>query len=104
MRAVCPICPQHCSLDEGQLGRCRGRMNQGGTVVCANYGRITAVAVDPIEKKPLLHFHPGSYILSVGSYGCNLACPFCQNHEISMAGPEAPCQQVSPARLAELAR
>jgi pyruvate formate lyase activating enzyme len=61
------------------------------------------VAVDPIEKKPFRRFHPGTYILSVGSYGCNLHCPFCQNHEISMAGPEAPVEQVSPERLAGLA-
>ena len=103
MKAVCSLCPHHCALEEGQTGLCRGRENRGGTVVCANYGRLTSVAVDPIEKKPFRHFHPGQYILSAGSYGCNLRCPFCQNHEISMAGAEAPVEQVSPERLAELA-
>ena len=103
MRTVCRLCPHHCVLEEGQTGRCRGRENRGGSVVCANYGRLTSVAVDPIEKKPFRRFHPGRYILSVGSYGCNLRCPFCQNHEISMAGAEIPAEQVSPERLVELA-
>ena len=57
-----------------------------GAIGCDNYGRLTSIALDPIEKKPLYHFHPGSMILSVGSYGCNLHCPFCQNHEISLSG------------------
>ena len=83
-RAVCPVCFHHCRLDEGQYGRCRARKNINGTVVCDNYGKVTALALDPIEKKPLRHFMPGSLILSVGSYGCNLSCPFCQNHDISM--------------------
>ena len=103
MRTVCRLCPHHCVLEEGQTGRCRGRENRGGSVVCANYGRLTSVAVDPIEKKPFRRFHPGRYILSVGSYGCNLRCPFCQNHEISMAGAEIPAEQVSTERLVELA-
>ena len=71
------------------------------SVVPLNYGKLTSLALDPIEKKPLRRFHPGSLILSVGSFGCNLRCPFCQNHEISMAG-EAEIQtvEVSPAQLA----
>ena len=87
-RAVCPVCPHHCSLKEGQYGRCRARKNEKGTIICVNYGRITALALDPVEKKPLRHFFPGSMILSAGSYGCNLSCPFCQNYQISMAGSE----------------
>ncbi|WP_314537573.1 radical SAM protein, partial [uncultured Selenomonas sp.] len=68
-----------------------------------NYGRLTALALDPIEKKPLYHFHPGSFILSVGSFGCNLACPFCQNASIATADASAATEDISPARLAALA-
>ena len=62
--------------------------NVYGTIISDNYGKITSIALDPIEKKPLYHFYPGTKILSVGSYGCNLNCPFCQNHEISMVREE----------------
>jgi len=86
MRVECEICPHHCNIEEGQLGLCRGRRNVEGQIVCDNYGKITGMALDPIEKKPLYHFHPGSKFLSVGSYGCNLSCAFCQNSDISMAG------------------
>lgn len=85
MKVECNICPHRCKLSEGQLGFCQGRICRDGKVISDNYGRITAMALDPIEKKPLNHFYPGSKILSVGSYGCNLRCSFCQNHEISMA-------------------
>lgn len=83
-RITCPICPQNCRLEEGQAGFCRARSNQNGKIRDDNYGQATALSLDPIEKKPLYHFHPGSYILSIGSFGCNLRCPFCQNHGISM--------------------
>jgi len=86
MKVQCELCFHRCELDEGQTGVCRARANRGGAVVPLNYGKITSLALDPIEKKPLRRFHPGSMILSVGSFGCNLRCPFCQNHEISMAG------------------
>ena len=86
MRVECNICPHHCKIEEGYTGLCKARKNQGGSIICDSYGRITAMALDPIEKKPLYHFHPGSKILSVGSYGCNLNCPFCQNCDISMVG------------------
>lgn len=76
----------HCHLEPGQYGICRARKNENGVILCENYGRATSFALDPIEKKPLKMFYPGSLVLSVGSYGCNLRCPFCQNHEISMAG------------------
>jgi pyruvate formate lyase activating enzyme len=88
MKAICNICPHHCALNEGQRGLCMGRRCVNGKVVCDNYGKITSIALDPIEKKPLTMFHPGSMILSVGSYGCNLHCPFCQNFEISMSDSE----------------
>ncbi len=83
---VCDICPHHCLLKEGRTGFCRARMNKDGKNVCLNYGKLTSMAIDPVEKKPLAGFYPGTYILSLGSYGCSLACPFCQNHAISMHG------------------
>ena len=89
MKEICQVCFHNCQLEDGQYGLCRARKNQGGTIVCGNYGQVTSLALDPIEKKPLRLFHPGSLILSAGSYGCNLRCPFCQNHEISMAGPQS---------------
>lgn len=85
MEAVCQVCMHHCHLSPGQYGICRARKNKDGAIVCENYGQVTSLALDPVEKKPLNLFYPGSLILSVGSYGCNLRCPFCQNHEISMA-------------------
>ena len=91
-----------CSLEPGQKGFCRARINDGGRIVCENYGRIASMALDPIEKKPLRRFRPGSLILSVGSYGCNLSCPFCQNHEISMADRQSvESAAISPQDLAD---
>ena len=81
--ARCDVCFRHCEIPEGRTGLCGARACVDGEVYQANYGRITSLALDPIEKKPLNRFYPGSMILSVGSYGCNLRCPFCQNHEIS---------------------
>ena len=104
--ALCPICPQACRLAEGQLGVCGARVARAGTVVAANYGRLTALALDPIEKKPLARFHPGSMVLSAGSYGCNLCCPFCQNSDIArMDGRQQPPQASSyaPQQLVEAA-
>ena len=89
MNKVCQVCMHHCSLGPGQTGFCLARKNENGAVICGNYGRVTSMALDPIEKKPLKMFRPGSRILSVGSYGCNLRCPFCQNYEISMADEAA---------------
>ncbi len=79
----CNICFHHCNLSEGQSGLCMARQCRDGKIISSNYGQITAFALDPIEKKPLMHFYPGSRILSVGSFGCNLRCPFCQNYSIS---------------------
>lgn len=104
MKVVCEICPHHCGLEEGQKGLCRARSNRGGQISCDNYGMVTALALDPIEKKPLRRFHPGSYILSLGSYGCNLRCSFCQNNGISMSdGGELELRQLSPRQVAEMA-
>lgn len=101
MKTRCELCFHHCALDEGQTGLCRARTCQDGKIVSLNYGKMTSLALDPIEKKPLRRFHPGSLILSVGSFGCNLRCPFCQNHEISMAGDSGiQTVEVSPVQLA----
>ena len=81
--AECGVCFRHCNIKEGERGFCGVRTCRGGKVVYSAYGRITSLALDPIEKKPLNRFYPGSMILSAGSYGCNLHCPFCQNHQIS---------------------
>lgn len=80
---VCDVCFRQCKLEEGMTGFCGGRSCRDGQIVAANYGRLTSVALDPIKKKPLKMFMPGSQILSLGSYGCNLRCPFCQNSSIS---------------------
>lgn len=102
--AVCTICPRRCNLSEGQTGFCRARKCEGGIVRPIGYGKITSIALDPIEKKPLYHFYPKSKILSVGSFGCNLKCPFCQNHQISMAGVgNIPFKEISPQELACMA-
>lgn len=98
---ICELCFHRCDLAEGQAGLCRARGRRGGEIVPLSYGKLTSLALDPIEKKPLRRFHPGSLILSVGSFGCNLRCPFCQNHEISMAGEhQLQTAEVSPDRLA----
>ena len=81
--ARCHVCFRHCEIEEGGLGFCGGRTAKNGRTEAYNYGRVTSLALDPIEKKPLARFFPGSSILSVGSFGCNLRCPFCQNHGIS---------------------
>ena len=105
--AVCPVCFRHCEIAEGKLGFCGARTCVNGRVTAANYGRVTSLALDPVEKKPLRRFHPGSLILSVGSYGCNLRCPFCQNHEISWSEEAmrfaGRAETVTPDQLAETA-
>ena len=80
---ICDVCFRQCKIEEGQTGFCGGRICRDGQIVAVNYGKLTSLALDPIEKKPLKMFMPGSMILSLGSYGCNLRCPFCQNSSIS---------------------
>ena len=105
--AECKVCFRHCQIAEGRLGFCGARIARNGCVEAYNYGRITSLALDPIEKKPLARFFPGSRILSVGSFGCNLRCPFCQNHEISWSAQAREfartAETVSPTQLTELA-
>ena len=100
----CNICPHKCNLGENQLGIFKARKNIDGKIIPINYGKVTSIAFDPIEKKPLNNFHSGTYILSVGSFGCNLKCPFCQNHEISMVGEdEIGSKYVGPGELIKMA-
>jgi pyruvate formate lyase activating enzyme len=103
-KIICEICPHHCALAEGQTGLCGARRNTGDSVTAINYGLVTSIALDPIEKKPLYIFYPNSTILSVGSFGCNFRCSFCQNYEISTADLDSACtQHISPEKLVELA-
>ncbi len=105
--ARCEVCFRHCELQEGQTGPCGARTASGGCVRPVFYGRVSSMALDPIEKKPLARFHPGSMILSAGGLGCNLRCPFCQNHEIAQADGEnrfpVRTEEMPPDTLAELA-
>jgi pyruvate formate lyase activating enzyme len=84
-RVQCDLCPRHCRLRDGQRAFCFVRQRQGDDIVLTSYGRATGFCVDPIEKKPLNHFYPGSSVLSFGTAGCNLGCKFCQNWDISKA-------------------
>ncbi len=105
--AVCEVCFRHCDIAEGQNGFCGIRRCVNGKVVPGNYGLVTALALDPIEKKPLARFCPGSKVLSVGSFGCDLRCPFCQNYEISWSDDVMEraneAEYIAPEELAELA-
>lgn len=105
---ACDICPHECAIAPGAWGACGARTNVDGQLTSASYGLFTGVSLDPIEKKPLSYFHPGSTVLSVGSFGCNLTCPFCQNSDISMArgpqGQQIARTRVSPQQLVKRAR
>jgi pyruvate formate lyase activating enzyme len=100
----CEICPHECLIPEGKNGICKTRKNINGKISAESYGKITAIALDPIEKKPLRMFHTGKMILSVGSYGCNFRCGFCQNHEIAMPRGEINTNCITPAELTKMAR
>ena len=104
--ARCDVCFRRCELKDGQTGACGARKAAGGEIRPVYYGRISALALDPIEKKPLARFRPCSRILSVGGLGCSLRCPFCQNHEIAQREDgifPAETRELSPAALAETA-
>ncbi|GEJ58718.1 AmmeMemoRadiSam system radical SAM enzyme [Anaeromyxobacter diazotrophicus] len=103
-RLRCTLCPRACRLADGQAGFCFVRQNVGGRMVSLAYGRSTGFAVDPIEKKPLDHFFPGTNVLSFGTAGCNLGCRFCQNWSISKARvAERRSQQWGPREVVDLA-
>ncbi|HVZ46684.1 MAG TPA: AmmeMemoRadiSam system radical SAM enzyme [Ramlibacter sp.] len=103
-RIQCDLCPRDCKLHEGQRGHCFVRMREGDAMVLTTYGRSSGFCVDPIEKKPLNHFYPGSSVLSFGTAGCNLACKFCQNWDISKARDmDRLMDQASPEQIARAA-
>ncbi len=103
-RIQCDLCPRDCRLHEGQRGACFVRAMEGGRMVLTTYGRSSGFCVDPIEKKPLNHFYPGSTILSFGTAGCNLACKFCQNWDISKSKDmDRLADQASPRAIAQAA-
>ncbi len=97
----CELCPHNCVLSHDQVGFCLTRKNENGVLKALNYGMVTSIALDPIEKKPLYHLNPGDRILSVGTFGCNLKCPFCQNWTISQE--VAPARKITPEQLVSLA-
>ena len=104
-RIQCDLCPRDCRLHEGQRGLCFVRAREGDAMVLTTYGRSSGFCIDPIEKKPLNHFHPGSSVLSFGTAGCNLACKFCQNWDISKSREmDRLMDSASPERIAQAAR
>ncbi|MBH9579514.1 AmmeMemoRadiSam system radical SAM enzyme [Inhella proteolytica] len=104
-RIQCDLCPRDCKLHEGQRGLCFVRQRDGDAMVLTTYGRSSGFCIDPIEKKPLNHFYPGTPVLSFGTAGCNLACKFCQNWDISKSREmDRLMDQASPAQLAQAAR
>ncbi|WP_297421390.1 AmmeMemoRadiSam system radical SAM enzyme [Clostridium sp.] len=96
----CRVCPHNCIIDEDKFGICRVRTVKDNMPTAINYGEVTSMGVDPIEKKPLYHFKPSKDILSIGSFGCNMTCSFCQNHEISQGKPET--QYINVEKLIEI--
>lgn len=100
-RVLCVLCPHHCNIKDDGRGACRVRKNIEGTLYTLNYNRIASIAMDPIEKKPLYHFYPGSYILSAGTVGCNLKCSFCQNYHI--AQDDADTEEITSDHLVKIA-
>ena len=105
--ARCDVCFRHCELSDGQTGSCGARKALGGEIRPVWYGRISSLALDPIEKKPLARFRPGSMILSAGGLGCNLRCAFCQNHGIAQRDGDGrfpvSTEEMPPEQLAEIA-
>jgi len=99
---ICRLCPHNCRIAKGKRGFCFARRNVDGRLIAESYGQITSIALDPVEKKPLYRFYPGRMILSVGSYGCNMKCCYCQNHTISQQVLDA--DFVSPQNLVVMAK
>ena len=103
-RVRCHVCQWRCLINPGKLGVCRMRINRDGTLYNMNYGEVSSIGPDHIEKKPLFHFFPGTYALSLGTWGCNFHCKGCQNWEISCVDIPPGSQQILPEREIELAR
>ena len=104
-RIQCDLCPRDCKLHEGQRGACFVRMREADQMILTTYGRSSGFCIDPIEKKPLNHFYPGSSVLSFGTAGCNLACKFCQNWDISKSKDmDRLMEQASPEAIAVAAQ
>ncbi|MFZ2815423.1 MAG: AmmeMemoRadiSam system radical SAM enzyme, partial [Rhodoferax sp.] len=104
-RLQCDLCPRDCKLHEGQRGACFVRMREGDQMILTTYGRSSGFCIDPIEKKPLNNFYPGSSVFSFGTAGCNLACKFCQNWDISKSHDmDSLMDQASPEAIAQAAR
>ena len=103
--AECELCPHLCKIQNNQTGLCNARRNKDGLLIAENYGKLTSVALDPIEKKPLYKFCPGSKILSVGSFGCNFRCAFCQNYSIStQKAADFSGRYFSPEEIADISK
>lgn len=96
-KVKCILCPHNCIIKDGKNGICLGRKNTGGVLYSVIYGEVVSIANDPIEKKPLYHFHPGSSIISIGCNGCNFKCEFCQNWTISQVS--SPARSISPQQM-----
>ena len=104
-RVVCLLCPHHCRIADGKVGVCRSRKNENGVLVSEVYGKPCSLAIDPIEKKPLYHFHPGTTCLSIACTGCNFRCLNCQNYEISQVSPnESSYYNLFPQAVVEICK
>ncbi|MFW5991834.1 MAG: AmmeMemoRadiSam system radical SAM enzyme [Halanaerobiaceae bacterium] len=99
-KVKCRLCPHGCIIKTGNRGVCRARVNKDGKLYTENYAMLSSIGEDPVEKKPLYHFYPGSRILSVGTFGCNFTCDYCQNWEISQKKPSL--QEISPEELLDI--
>ena len=102
-RVRCHVCQWECVINPGRVGVCRGRINRDGMLYSLNYGEVSSAAVDPIEKKPLFHFHPGTSVFSVGGWGCNFHCVHCQNWEIACTDLPTESRYLAPAEQVQLA-
>lgn len=100
---VCDLCPHGCRIEKGRYGLCGSRFGGDDSLIACSYGKVSSLCIDPIEKKPLYNYHPGSEILSVGGFGCNMRCRHCQNHSISQTSEKGK-EFVAPEILAEICR
>jgi pyruvate formate lyase activating enzyme len=103
-RVRCDVCGRRCLLPEGGRGWCRTRVNRGGRILTLTYGAVSSLEVNPIEKKPLYHFHPGSRALTIGSWSCNFGCPWCQNWQISKTIPSGTADFLAPEDFVHIAQ